>query len=350
MPECDTRFLRSRFNDSRAQINTKVNAVIAAATTGGIVDVAKVYQGLGASVSSNPLSSNANKSAIELWAESLPTNFVFPMMQGWTKYSGFTRARLFWWASDGIGYDRTLSPMLKVNGIYVGLDKLGHFMQQGYSYYQLVTTQGRTLAQAKEWGHQTEYGVYGLATTGVYSLADKNANLQGYHFYSWLAANPTTPFDIATYINANWNEENTVCSYRADLAPYVWQNLLQGTWNGQFTIAGDPNNPLIAVRAQFTATGGTAPTLRTTTLSGTFGYTYNSGPVHVRFNAGVQFIPFISPTLGYRGVRIDFAWRSGQNTGRGTWRSGYSENTLRGTWGWNNAYSGGGTMTLRRNP
>jgi hypothetical protein len=52
---------------------------------------------------------------------------------------------------------------------------------------------------------QTE-GHFGLATTGVYSRADLEANSSGLKFYSDLLTNPQMKFDINNYVKPIWND------------------------------------------------------------------------------------------------------------------------------------------------
>ena len=86
-----------------------------------------------------------------------------------------------------------LSPTLNVHGCYMGLDKLGHFFQQGYEYFREFRdeeTRGggadggrRALARAVRMGVAQERGLFGEALIGVYSNADLAANYAGLKFY-----------------------------------------------------------------------------------------------------------------------------------------------------------------------
>lgn len=79
---------------------------------------------------------------------------------------------------------------LKMFGIYLGVDKLGHMFNQGYEYFQkyhkeLNKTQDAKLAMKLviDWGRSTENGMYGAVVDGVYSNGDLAANFAGFHFY-----------------------------------------------------------------------------------------------------------------------------------------------------------------------
>jgi hypothetical protein len=82
-----------------------------------------------------------------------------------------------------------LSPIIQVAGVLIGLDKLGHFLAQGWDYYlhyqrlapQLTAAERAT--SIRELGHRQETGQLGLATGGIYSIADLAANWQGMLFF-----------------------------------------------------------------------------------------------------------------------------------------------------------------------
>lgn len=81
-----------------------------------------------------------------------------------------------------------LSPLIQVAGVLIGLDKLGHFLGQGASYYaryRALSTLPRAerLRALREHGHRQELGQLGIATGGVYSFADLAANWAGMTFY-----------------------------------------------------------------------------------------------------------------------------------------------------------------------
>jgi hypothetical protein len=84
-----------------------------------------------------------------------------------------------------------MSPTLNIHGVYLGLDKMGHFFQQGYQYYKCYdqamaqphATRLDALAAAIRNGIGQEDGIYGSFTIGVYSNADMAANYAGLHFY-----------------------------------------------------------------------------------------------------------------------------------------------------------------------
>lgn len=84
-----------------------------------------------------------------------------------------------------------LSPTININGVNIGLDKIGHFVQQGHQYYDKYSmviqkkdaTRIDALEAAIKEGIDQENGIYGNFTIGVYSNADMAANYAGLYFY-----------------------------------------------------------------------------------------------------------------------------------------------------------------------
>ena len=79
-----------------------------------------------------------------------------------------------------------LTDVVNINGHLVGLDKLGHFFAQGWSYFKLTHYKENNIDQALEWGRKQEVGKFGYATTGVFSFADLVANFNGWVFWNRL--------------------------------------------------------------------------------------------------------------------------------------------------------------------
>lgn len=82
-----------------------------------------------------------------------------------------------------------LSPIIQVSGVLIGLDKLGHFLAQGFQYFEHYRSLGPAMtvperaARVREYGHEQEVGQLGIATGGVYSLADLASNWAGMLFF-----------------------------------------------------------------------------------------------------------------------------------------------------------------------
>lgn len=83
-----------------------------------------------------------------------------------------------------------LSPTMRLHDQYIGVDKLGHFFQQGYEYftryvdvYLETGDESPAMAAAVQRGVKQERGFYGEAIIGIYSNADLAANYAGLLFY-----------------------------------------------------------------------------------------------------------------------------------------------------------------------
>ena len=79
-----------------------------------------------------------------------------------------------------------LGKLILVNGHHISGDKFSHFLNVGWSYHKQIEFDGKTIEYALRWGQQTERGIWGLATSGVYSNADLVANYDGLRFWSTL--------------------------------------------------------------------------------------------------------------------------------------------------------------------
>lgn len=81
-------------------------------------------------------------------------------------------------------------PTIRLYGIDLGTDKIGHIFQQGYEYltrYEDALAGGAdeatALAAAVNYGVLTEKGLYGIMMTGVYSNGDLAGNYAGLKFF-----------------------------------------------------------------------------------------------------------------------------------------------------------------------
>jgi hypothetical protein len=124
----------------------------------------------------------------------------------------------------------------------IGVDKLGHFMAQGYSYYEL-RQKGEQLITALGWGEESENMIYGLLTTGVKSYGDLSSNYQGMLFWDQVYspdgngplslvkcvngkfAKTERSFNWCDYVNPSWDEANNCSEFSSDLSEVVDQNL-----------------------------------------------------------------------------------------------------------------------------
>lgn len=135
-----------------------------------------------------------------------------------------------------------VGPTIKVNGVLIGSDKLGHFLSQGRKYWNRYRRSG-DVARAAEHSAYTERALFGQMTTGVYSNADLVANYEGYLFYRSLFEDDVIPgkpailawredhwvvqrpFTWADHVNAYWDEALNVNHYDGLLYPHMRERL-----------------------------------------------------------------------------------------------------------------------------
>ena len=129
---------------------------------------------------------------------------------------------------------RNLGSTIRVGELYIGTDKLGHFLDTGYLYYKEYQAGGESLDRAIAWGEETEKGKYGYAVSGIYSYADLAANYEGLRF--WLSfvdsSSDIKPyvscedgvwtklrkFDSDEYVSAAWDEGYNCNDYAVESA------------------------------------------------------------------------------------------------------------------------------------
>lgn len=340
--ETDTSQNCAALQDSKDDVNKRVNKALSNARTaaGKPVSASKVIDKVAGELAAN---TSVGRSAIEDWASTLGATKVDLPAQSATKYKG---VNYMIWRQTSFPI---LNPTMKVNGICIGSDKLGHFFQQGFDYFKIARrTSGGTVAAAEEFGERTEGGGFGLTTTGVFSNADLEANRRGLRFYDDLAANASLTFDIANYINANWNEETNPSFYESSVAAQVWSNLLTDKWSGAFATGGASSTSI------------TVDLAATTSGAVTGSYEYSSGGAVVKgaikngkityLTTAVKGKNLIDMDVAKRpvsGVKIEFEWSEGANSGKGEWTSA-NESRLTGTWGRGSSASNGGSWDMDR--
>ena len=137
-----------------------------------------------------------------------------------------------------------VGPIINLNGVYIGTDKIGHFLSQGRKFYQRYRRLGDE-ALAMRRSVRTETGLFGRLTTGVYSNADLVANYEGYLFYRglfhddivagkpavfhWQDGKPVRQrwFTWGDHVNAFWDEGLNPNVYHKALLPHVEKRLLR---------------------------------------------------------------------------------------------------------------------------
>jgi len=306
--ETDTARRCAGIGDSRQAINKLVNDTLQAARgkvgNDGDKLIDEVYKALGEGLP---------WTMIEWWADR--NLAIASVTQGDSKYSGVSSADARMWVAGSL----ILNPAIKVAGICIGTDKLGHFFQQGFQYYCTAVRDGKGESAAITWGEQTEAGGFGLTTTGVYSNADLAANQAGMDFYRGLKANPHMTFDIANCVTNNWNEESNPNLYTPRVGKTVWANLVVGEWTS-------------ALR-----TGPTTLHLQVSNfvdVTGTYEYS-KGGTVATGAITGGKIKLITEKRHGVEvviGIQIvDLAWKEGAEQGKASLTS-LNESTITGTW------------------
>lgn len=158
-----------------------------------------------------------------------------------TRYESIYRGHPIWAtrvaAMFGVG------PTIKVNGVLIGSDKLGHFLSQGRKFWRRYLKSSDE-AQAANHSAYTERALFGQMTTGVYSNADLVANYEGFRFYLSLFEDGVVPgkpailswqddrwvvqraFTFADHVNEYWDEALNVNHFDSLLYPHMKERLL----------------------------------------------------------------------------------------------------------------------------
>lgn len=140
-----------------------------------------------------------------------------------------------------------IEPCVKVNGVCIGTDKLGHMFQQGWEYYRIsvIDKKGdRAAERYGEWlegketreayaaeeryfrqqlsGSRIGYGVFGRTLTGVVSDADLEANKAGLRMYRDIQNGRFR--SIGDYVTSDLCEEVNPNDYTAKMKAVVDKN------------------------------------------------------------------------------------------------------------------------------
>ena len=111
-----------------------------------------------------------------------------------------------------------LQSTILVNNQRIGTDKFGHFIDQGYEYYEMNYVKKSGPVTALKSGIYSEENYYGLKSTGIKSHGDLAANYRGMKFwhdlmdenYFFVCDNgkfrQTRSFTFKDYVDAGWDE------------------------------------------------------------------------------------------------------------------------------------------------
>lgn len=113
--------------------------------------------------------------------------------------------------------------LMRIGDTYVGSDKFGHFLQQGFYYFEHIYSKHKTLEDAFAYGEMTERTYYGLETTGVYSYGDLTANYDGLGFWERVT-NTNLPQNVEPHFTC----KNNVWKQTAD---FDWAQYITPAWD-----------------------------------------------------------------------------------------------------------------------
>lgn len=125
-----------------------------------------------------------------------------------------------------LGAFARMVPSIEIDGVTVGIDKLGHFFSESRHYwrvYRAALFAGATVEEAEraaiDRGIRKEHTYFGWRTSGVFSYADLESNWQGFRYFRDLCEGDdarlvyddgdwvlTEPLDIRDYVNPCWDE------------------------------------------------------------------------------------------------------------------------------------------------
>lgn len=131
---------------------------------------------------------------------------------------------------------------MNIAGIYIGAEKLSHFIGSGYEYYQkylrvlrLTGSEEEAQFEAIRWGIELEASIIGTWAVGIFSYADLEANYQGFVFAKDLCTQKlqyysgrwqlVEPVDIRRYVNPNWDEAYNPNSYSPSRQEGIQKNI-----------------------------------------------------------------------------------------------------------------------------
>lgn len=175
-----------------------------------------------------------------------------------------------------------IAPVIQVNEVQIGTDKLGHFLNEGYTLYLQNFSQSDEVKRKYNtalFNKSTENDYFGLKTTGIKSYADLAANYEGYQFWNRMCGkiyetstqeekdyfqknkctknayircsidletgkgqwtiNELNKFNIEDYITPAWDESINCSGFREDMQSDIKSALSRRA----YTYKGDPKKP-----------------------------------------------------------------------------------------------------------
>lgn len=132
-----------------------------------------------------------------------------------------------WQSSPTLVLSERLAAVIKLAGVEVGADKLGHFFTEGYSYFLATEQLHKGPEAGLLFGEWSESVYFGAQTTGVFSYADLTANFQGMRFWNRILARQIDPLAGAkpkAYVeckNDRWRQSDV----------FHWQEYVDIGWD-----------------------------------------------------------------------------------------------------------------------
>ena len=112
---------------------------------------------------------------------------------------------------------------INLNGQYIGTDKLGHFIYEGYSYYNVYkndpTKSG--LNQVLNNGLKSENNYYGKKSTGIISYGDLAANYEGLLFWKDIYNEKKSENSYFSCWNGQWKQTRN----------FNWSDYASSAWD-----------------------------------------------------------------------------------------------------------------------
>lgn len=132
-----------------------------------------------------------------------------------------------------------LEPVVNINNHKIGADKFGHFIDQGFEYYELKKKDSSDVESILKFGESLEEGIFGLGSTKIKSYGDLAANYDGFLFWHSITdgTNPyficvrgkykkNKNFDWRDYITSAWDEGINCSEYSSkEMDKAVMQNI-----------------------------------------------------------------------------------------------------------------------------
>lgn len=140
-------------------------------------------------------------------------------------------------------WPKKLDATINIGGVYVGIDKLSHFLGSGYEYFNIYLqakeeglSEGMAQLKAIEWGLKMENSILGRWSVGVFSYADLEANYQGFLFAKDLCENSilsvmsgkyklNEAIKIEKYVTPNWDELYNPNAYTSKREENIHENM-----------------------------------------------------------------------------------------------------------------------------